>query len=201
MTTWGNSFLYSYIKLKSDADVNSLNEKITSLSKKHIPTSDDASFLFALQPIVDIHLYSNIQNEWQSNSDIRYAYILTIAAILILLVSGINYVNLWIARAEQRRHELHLPSCAPASHVAAPRAREAPPHPAVGARHDRHRHTPDKGIGQAFHRFWQPHDCRRPFPSPTPGAGPSWARSSHRMLRASPNRARPRILPPGTVNG
>src|SRR5688572_8858456 len=50
LTTWGNSFLYSYIQVKADADINSLNEKITEISKKHIPVSEDASFQFALQP-------------------------------------------------------------------------------------------------------------------------------------------------------
>jgi putative ABC transport system permease protein len=108
LTSWGNSFLYSYVKVKADADINSLNEKITAISKKHIPISEDASFQFSLQPIIDIHLYSNIQNEWQSNSDIRYVYILTFAAILILLVSAINYINLWIARAEQRTQEIGI---------------------------------------------------------------------------------------------
>jgi len=108
LTTWGNSFLYSYVKVKGDADINSLNEKITAISKKHIPDSKETSFQFALQPVTDIHLHSNIQNEWQSNSDIRYVYILTIAAILILLVSAINYINLWIARAEQRTQEIGI---------------------------------------------------------------------------------------------
>ena len=83
-------------------------KKSRQFPKKHIPASEDASFQFALQPVIDIHLYSNIQNEWQSNSDIRYVYILTFAAILILLVSGINYVNLWIARAEQRSQEIGI---------------------------------------------------------------------------------------------
>jgi putative ABC transport system permease protein len=108
LTSWGNNFLYSYIRVKPGADINLLSEKITELSKKHIPVSEETSFQFALQPLVDIHLYSNIQNEWQSNSDISYVYILTLAAILILVVSAINYINLWIARAEHRTQEIGI---------------------------------------------------------------------------------------------
>jgi len=58
--------------------------------------------------VTDIHLSSNVLNEWQANSDMRYIYILSVVAALILLVSAINYINLWIARSEQRTKEIGI---------------------------------------------------------------------------------------------
>jgi putative ABC transport system permease protein len=108
LTTWGNNFLYSYIKITSGTDPVSLENKINVLLQKNLPPSNDASYHFFLQPVTDIHLHSNLQNEWQPNSDIRYIYILTFVAILILLVSAINYINLWIARSEHRTKEIGI---------------------------------------------------------------------------------------------
>lgn len=58
-----------------------------------------------LQHVPDIHLHSNVLNEWQANGDVRYLYILMLAGLLILPVSAIN---LWIARSEQRTKEIGI---------------------------------------------------------------------------------------------
>jgi putative ABC transport system permease protein len=108
LTSWGNSFLYSYVKVTNDATISSVENKINLLVQKNLPPSTESSYRFSLQPITDIHLHSDLQNEWQPNSDIRYIYILTMVAILILLVSAINYINLWIARSEQRTKEIGI---------------------------------------------------------------------------------------------
>ncbi len=108
LTTWGNNFLYSYIKITEEADPGSLENKINAVAQKNLPLSDEASYHFSLQPVTDIHLHSHLQNEWQTNSDITYIYILTCVAILILLVSAVNYINLWIARSERRMKEIGI---------------------------------------------------------------------------------------------
>lgn len=106
LNSWGNSFLYTYVRVDGDpADVeNAINE----IASKNVQANDQYSAHFALQPVTDIHLYSNILNEWQPNSDIRYIYILTAVAALILIVSAINYINLWIARSERRTKEIGI---------------------------------------------------------------------------------------------
>lgn len=108
LTGWGNSLLYSYIKIENAAARLSVENKINALAQKNIPNSEDASYYFSLQPLTDIHLHSHLQNEWTANSDIMYIYILTCVAILILLVSAVNYINLWIARSEHRMKEIGI---------------------------------------------------------------------------------------------
>lgn len=107
LTGWDNSFLYSYIKVGEGATAESVESRINALMAKRNPASADVSH-FSLQPVPGIHLHSNILNEWQANADIRYVYILILAGILILLVSAINYINLWIARSEQRTKEIGI---------------------------------------------------------------------------------------------
>jgi putative ABC transport system permease protein len=108
LTSWGNSFLYSYIKIEREATSSTVQDKLNALTDRHLIESNDASYDFSLQPLTDIHLYSHLQNEWTANSDIMYVYILTCVAILILLVSAVNYVNLWIARSENRMKEIGI---------------------------------------------------------------------------------------------
>jgi len=106
LTSWGNNFLYTYIKTAPGIEKSSLQNEINKLANKHLPPTNEVSSNYILQPLTDIHLYSKLQNEWQPNSDIAYIYILTFVGILVLIVSVINYINLWIARSEQRTHEI-----------------------------------------------------------------------------------------------
>jgi putative ABC transport system permease protein len=108
LTSWGNSFLYSYIKTTPEADVEALENKINALARMNLPVTEEASYRFKLQPVTDIHLHSHVQNEWQVNSDIRYVYILLAVGTLILLVSTINFINLCIARSRKRIKEIGI---------------------------------------------------------------------------------------------
>ncbi|HMG93476.1 MAG TPA: FtsX-like permease family protein [Chryseolinea sp.] len=106
LTSWGNNFLYTYIKTVSGTDRKILESKISELVSKNLPPSNEVTYHYTLQPMTSIHLHSKLQNEWRSNSDVAYVYILAFVAVLVLLVSVINYVNLWIARSERRTHEI-----------------------------------------------------------------------------------------------
>lgn len=108
LDSWHNSFLYTYIRIDGNATIASVEASINELASKHIGSTEKSSSQFILQPLTDIHLRSSILNEWQPNSDIRYIYILVAVAGLILLVSAINYINLWIARSEQRTREIGI---------------------------------------------------------------------------------------------
>lgn len=106
LNDWGNSFLYTYIRTKEKADAAAIGSSINRIVARHLPSNDNYSAVFELQPVTDIHLRSNVLNEWQPNSDVRYIYILSTVAALILAVSMINYLNIWIARSDQRTKEI-----------------------------------------------------------------------------------------------
>jgi putative ABC transport system permease protein len=66
------------------------------------------TFLFYLQPIKDIHLYSHTKYEREANGDINYIYIFGALAIFILLLACINFTNLSTAASAKRSKEVGI---------------------------------------------------------------------------------------------
>ncbi|MBD0332454.1 MAG: ABC transporter permease [Chitinophagaceae bacterium] len=102
-TDWGFYNFYTYVKLKSNANIAGFTRKIQDLYKRN---NDEGTNVFYVQPITDIHLTSNLKWELEPNSDKLYVYVFTIIAIFILLIAGINYVNLATAKASVRAKEI-----------------------------------------------------------------------------------------------
>ena len=64
---------------------------------------------FYLQPVKDIHLYSDqIYNQLSTNSSISYVYIFGTIALFILFLASINFINLTTARAAGRAKEIGI---------------------------------------------------------------------------------------------
>jgi len=61
-----------------------------------------------LQPLREIHLHSHVAGEIEVNGDIRYVYIFSIIAVLILLIACINYMNITTARSAHRTLEVGI---------------------------------------------------------------------------------------------
>ena len=61
---------------------------------------------FFLQPIRDIHLRSHLDHELERNSHIEYTYALLFTAVMVLLISCFNHVNLSTARWTRRSKEI-----------------------------------------------------------------------------------------------
>lgn len=64
------------------------------------------TFDFRLQPLTDIHLYSNLEKEHEPNGNILYVYIFSAVALFILILACVNFMNLSTARAMQRAKEV-----------------------------------------------------------------------------------------------
>jgi putative ABC transport system permease protein len=60
------------------------------------------------QPLLDIHLRSDAQVEFEPNGDIRYIYIFSAVVLFILLLAIINFVNLSTARSADRAREVGI---------------------------------------------------------------------------------------------
>jgi len=97
-------YCYTYCLLKDGIKPDVLEDKLVSLSAEVFKKNNIESKL-VLQPIEKIHLHSNINGEISANGNIKYVYLFSSIAFLILIIACINYMNLGTARSFQRGRE------------------------------------------------------------------------------------------------
>lgn len=108
---WMNHFIYTYLLLKPGVSPETMENNMHIFADKYIGNiirSAGAKIDFVLQPITGIHLQSHLENEIESNSDMKYIYILSSIAFLVLLVACVNFMNLSTARSAKRAKEVGL---------------------------------------------------------------------------------------------
>jgi len=100
---WGWYNFYTYAKLKPHTNIAAFTKKLQDLYKRN---DKEGKNIFYTQRLTDIHLTSNLKWELEANSDRLYVYVFTIIGIFIILIAGINYVNLATAKASIRAKEI-----------------------------------------------------------------------------------------------
>jgi len=105
--TWNN--YTTYVTLQEGVTQSLMEEKLVEIDKiyceggrEHIP------WIWTLEPITRIHLQSDLATGNQPNGSMAYVRLFTIVAVLILLIAGINFVNLATARSSRRAKEVGL---------------------------------------------------------------------------------------------
>ncbi len=105
---WDVWNFHIYVELSEAAARRPLEEKLTAFIRKLKPETAESGFRFALQPVTDIHLRSNIEGELSTNNEIRHIYLFLTIAVLILLIAAVNYMNLVTARSSTRAREIGI---------------------------------------------------------------------------------------------
>jgi len=102
---WRSWAYATYVLLDKNADYREVSRKISNVIIEH---ESDALATISLQPLRDVHLYS--KNIWGFGGDgeIKYVFIFSVIAILILLTACINFMNLATARSSKRTKEVGL---------------------------------------------------------------------------------------------
>ncbi|MEQ8924523.1 MAG: FtsX-like permease family protein [Fulvivirga sp.] len=111
--TWADFGHFNYIKLQSGSDPIALQGQLMNWAKEKVAVSAedlqralDRGDHFKLQPLIDIHLQSNLRWELEANGNMGYVLIMTAAAILILIIACVNFMNLTTAKSTQRSLEI-----------------------------------------------------------------------------------------------
>lgn len=86
-----------YVKIHGDETV--FNRQAEAMLDQFLPASfrEEYGFGIALQPLADIYLSSDLRYDYATHGSIVYLYTYSVVGVLLLLVAGINYVNLSIA--------------------------------------------------------------------------------------------------------
>ncbi len=117
---WGANNYPTYILVKPETDITSLEKKMELITEKYYePILRANGDVFAdkikdiisykLQPISDIHLYSaGLDYDAANNGDIRYIYVFVLIAIAILLIATINFINISTAKSIEKGKETGL---------------------------------------------------------------------------------------------
>lgn len=108
-TSWGWSDFYTYILLKPGASAEGLQAKLPAFAERYMGSSmkqEAYTASFQLQPLKDIHARSSYDYEMAGNGNMYYLKYIGIAALLILLIALINYINLSTARSLERSKEV-----------------------------------------------------------------------------------------------
>lgn len=98
LTQWGNNWPKTNIILAKGEDPGRFEAKIANLCKDN----GQPNTTLHVFPFKDEHLYSYSGK----NNRVQYVYQFLAIAVIIILIASINFINLSIAKAEQRRPEV-----------------------------------------------------------------------------------------------
>lgn len=107
---------YTYLLLDEGVGPKQVENKMRQILKSNLEEDVAMNNEPFLQPLPEIHLYSNLWREIEPNSDIATIYLFGAIGLFILLVAGINFVNLMTARAGTRSREVGVRKAIGAAH-------------------------------------------------------------------------------------
>ncbi|EOZ98754.1 putative ABC transporter permease [Indibacter alkaliphilus LW1] len=119
---WLSNNFQTYLLVHPGSDPNAMEEKIRAMSEKHMAPvlkqvlGEDFTLEqfkasgnkvdYGLQPLLDIHLHSDLLGEFKANFSITYIYLFIAIAVFILLIACINFMNLATAKSSNRAKEV-----------------------------------------------------------------------------------------------
>lgn len=107
---WRWSDFRHYLVLKPGVDYKSFEKKFDDFSERYFQGDKVSGSVekFFLQPLKDAHLYSDYEYDIAKISSGKAVWTMLIAAVFILVIAWINYINLTTARALDRAKEVGL---------------------------------------------------------------------------------------------
>lgn len=113
-TDWMSGNFQVYALLKPNTDAAAVSTNMQKLVQDNFTVPTGTTFSYSLQPLLDLHLRSenivdgarNSNVEEMAKGNMSYIRIFSFIAFFILVIAGINYMNLTTARASSRLKEI-----------------------------------------------------------------------------------------------
>jgi putative ABC transport system permease protein len=120
--SWVNQNFHTYIVLAEGTDVEAFEASLYNMVVKYVgPIVQQAmgidleqfeaagnSYGYRLMPLEDIHLHAGLRFELEPAGNPLYVYLFLVAAILVLVIAGINFMNMATAQSTSRSKEVGL---------------------------------------------------------------------------------------------
>lgn len=106
--SWHHPPVYHYALLAPGVSQEAFSNQLAGLPRKIFQGNLAEEVSFEVQPITDIHLYSQREGELFPNGRVQNLTLFGIIGFLILLIACINYMNLATARASTRLKEVSI---------------------------------------------------------------------------------------------
>ncbi len=109
--SWFSFGTRTYFRLQEGVSAETFAAKLPGFIARHF--GDRArefgyQYEYIPQPLLGIHLHSNIRGELEPNGNIVYVYTMGIIAAFLLTIACINFTNLSTARARRRAREVGM---------------------------------------------------------------------------------------------
>ena len=105
---WVGGWPLTYVQLKDPKQWKQVETQINQVAAKFSEKEwkqNKMSYKYHLQPIVDVHLKSQLRYDAANNGSLARVKVFSIVGIIVLLLACINYVNLTTAGAIKRAKE------------------------------------------------------------------------------------------------
>ncbi len=109
-SSWNSSDFFHYVQLVPGTDQKQLEAKFEDFSNTYFKGDEVTGTFekFHLQPLDEVHLYSDYEYDFAVKGDGRMVWALITVASFILLMAWINYINLTTSRALERAKEVGI---------------------------------------------------------------------------------------------
>ena len=100
---WGATAPSTFLLLQENTNVSDFQEKVAGFIKNKVPTANTEVFL---RPYADRYLYNRFENGSVAGGRIEHVRLFLIAALFIMVIACVNFMNLFTARASRRVKEI-----------------------------------------------------------------------------------------------
>ena len=105
---WNSSTFYTYLLLYENVNVRQFEKELIPFYEVNLDWKD---IELHIQPLKDVYLNPVEIGEYNLSSSKRTVYLFSVVAILILLIAGINFINLYTAGSTNRAMEIGIKKC------------------------------------------------------------------------------------------